>query len=375
MLPRRSLFALLSLCVAGCDWIVPPLPTPPQLSNDSLPPLESISFDLLGHSKIVFERLSTFQTEAGGVIPQGGLYVIDAAARRTYPLLDYRKLYGAGPALSPDGSSVVFTAYSNDYPCCGRQLYAMNVDGTNLRRVGSHSDGETFAPSWWPGGSEVLARVTGKPGTTFYRQAPSPSAAPSLVVQIDSTADSSWSFVGQVSIANGRMLVSASRQSKSPPTIVWQGLPPTTTVWRGVVSMNLDGTGLAPFRAGSDQSPIFAPTWSPDGRRIAFLRGYRDAVDWWSTSVVVANADGSNEQVLTTVGAAGPDAYGYVGSPNAFSLCWLSNGSNIIFSAPLTQGLWHLFVVTTDLSINPRARVHQLTTDLGAQDTSVSCSG
>ena len=355
---------------------MPPLPAPTRVSSDSLPPLESISFDLLGHSKIVFERLSTFQTQAGGFVPQGGIYIIDAAARRSYPLLDYRKLYGAGPALSPDGASVVFTAYANDYPCCGRQLYAVNVDGTNLRRIGAHSDGETFSPSWWPGGSEVLARVTGKPGTTFYRQAPTPSDAPSLVVHIDSTADSSWSFRGQVSIANGRMLVSASRRSEVPPTIAWQGLPPTTVVWQGFVSMSLDGTGFAPFRAApNDQSPIFAPTWSPDGRRIAFLRGYLDDIGEWSTSVVVMNADGSNEQVLTTVGAAGPDADGYVGSPNAFSLCWLSGGSSILFSAPVTQGLWHLFVVSTNLSINPRARVQQLTTDLGAQDTSVSCSG
>lgn len=374
MLLRRSLVVFLVLCAAACDLIVPPLPTPPQVSTDSLPPLESISYDLLGHSKIVFERLSTYQTQAGGVVPEGGLYVIDAATRRSYPLLDYRRLYGAGPALSPAGSSVAFTAYSNDYPCCGRQLYAMNIDGSDLRRIGSHSDGETFAPSWWPGGSEVLARVTGKPGTSFYRQALTPSTAPSLVVQIDSTADSSWSFVGQVSIANGRMLVGAYRRAVSSSSLEWLGSPPSI-VWQGFVSMNLDGTGLAPFRDASDQSPIFAPTWSPDGRRIAFLRGYRDAYDEWSTSVVVMNADGSNEQVLTTVGAAGPDADGYVGSPNAFSLCWLTGGSNILFSAPLTQGLWHLFVVSTNLSTDPRARVHQLTTDLGAQDTSVSCVG
>ena len=370
---RRSFFPVLLLCVAGCDLIVPPKPAPP-LSSDSLPPLEPISFDLLGHSTIVFERLSTFQTQAGGFIPQGGIYVIDAAAGRSYPLLDYRKLYGAGPALSPDGRSVVFTAYANDYPCCGRQLYAVNIDGTSLLRIGSHSDGETFSPSWWPGGGEVLARVTGKPGTNFYRQAPTPSGAPSLVVHIDSTADSSWTFQGQVSIANRRMLVSAFRRGGPESTIEWDGSP-TTNAWQGFVSMNLDGTGLAPFRATSAASPIFAPTWSPDGRRIAFLRGYHDEMDEWSTSVVVVNADGSNEQVLGTVGAAGPDAYGYVGSPNAFSLCWLSGGSSILFSAPLTQGLWHLFVVPTNISANSLNNVRQLTTDLGAQDTSVSCSG
>src|SRR5690348_8377321 len=258
MVLRRSLFALVLASVAGCDLIVQPQPRTQQaVSSDSLPPLEPISFDLLGHSTLVFERLSTYQFQAGGIEPLGGIYVIDAAARRTYPLIDYRKLDGAGPALSPDGKSVVFTAYADDYPCCGRQLYVVNIDGTNLRRIGSHSDGATLSPSWWPGGSEVLARVAGKSATSFYRQAPTPSAPPSLVARVESGTDSSWNFRGQISIANGRMLVSASSGSNSTLGIYWNGF----------ASMNEDGTGLTRFFADPDLESIFAPTWSPDGGR------------------------------------------------------------------------------------------------------------
>ena len=359
MLIRRSLLALVVASAFGCDLIESPRP-PLQQSSDGLPPLEPISFDLLGHSKIVFERLSTFQFQAGGLEPLGGIYVIDAAAKRTYPLIDYRKLDGAGPALSPDGKSVVFTAYADDYPCCGRQLYLVNIDGTNLRRIGSHSDGKTFSPSWWPGGNEVIARVTDKTGTSFFRQAPTPTASPSLVAHIESNTDSVWNFGGQISIANGRMLMSASSQSKSILGLSWNGF----------ASMNVDGTSLARFFADPSFDWIFAPTWSPDGRRIAFLGGFFDVFGQWTTQVEVMNADGSGEQLLTAVPSTGGDAEGYVGSPNAFSLCWLSTGS-IVFSAPVEQGLWHLYVVST----NPPVKVHLLTRDIGAQDTSVSCAG
>lgn len=359
MLIRRSLLSLVLASAFGCDLIESPRP-PAQQSGDGLPPLEPISFDLLGHSKIVFERLSTYQFQAGGVEPLGGIYVIDAAAKRTYPLIDYRKLDGAAPAISPDGKSVVFTAYADDFPCCGRQLYIVDVDGTNLRRVGSHADGESFSPSWWPGGNEVIARVTDQTGTSFYRQAPTPTASPSLVARIESNSDSAWNFGGQISIANGRMLIGASSQSESTLGLSWTGF----------ASMNVDGTSLARFFADPSFDWIFAPTWSPDGRRIGFLGGFFDVFGQWTTQVEVMNADGSGEQLLTAVPSIGGDAEGYVGSPNAFSLCWLSTGS-IVFSAPVEQGLWHLYVVST----NPPVKVHLLTRDVGAQDTSVSCAG
>jgi hypothetical protein len=361
MVLRRSLFALGLACVVGCDLILSPSPRTQQTqSSVGLPPLEPIAFDLLGQSKIVFERLSTYQFQAGGIEPLGGIYVIDAGARRSYPLIDYRKLDGAGPALSPDGKSVVFTAYADDFPCCGRQLYVVNVDGTNLRRIGSHSDGETFSPSWSPGTNEVLARVIDKRGTAFYRQAPTLSASPSLIVRIESGTDSTWEFVGQMSIANGRMLVGAASVSASVLGLTWNGL----------ATMNEDGTGLARFFADPTLQAIFAPTWSPDGRRIAFLGGFFDVFGQWSTTVEVMNADGSDEQQITGVPSIGGDAEGYVGSPNAFSLCWLSTGS-IVFSAPVEAGLWHLYVVST----KPPFKVHRLTSDFGAQDTSVSCAG
>jgi hypothetical protein len=359
MLIRRSLLALVLASAFGCDLIESPRP-PVQQSGDGLPPLESISFDLLGHSKIVFERLSTYQFQAGGIEPLGGIYVIDAAAKRTYPLIDYRKLDGAAPAISPDGKSVVFTAYSDDFPCCGRQLYVVDVDGANLRRVGAHADGESFSPSWWPGGSEVAARVTDKGGTSFYRQALTSTASPSLIARIESSADSSWTFGGQISIANGRILMSASSISESSLGLTWNGF----------ASMNEDGSGLARFYADPSFAWIFAPTWSPDGRRIAFLGGFFDVFGQWTTQVEVMNADGSDVQLLTAVPSIGGDAEGYVGSPNAFSLCWLSNG-NIVFSAPVEAGLWHLYVVST----NPPFKVRALTRDFGAQDTSVSCAG
>lgn len=362
MILRRLLLGCLLAFVAACDAVLPsPRQPQPTTSSDSLPPLEPISFDLLGHSKIVFERLSTIQREAGGLEAPGGIYVIDAAARRSYPLVDYRRVDGAEPALSPDGKTVAFTAYANDFTCCGRQLYVVNINGTSLHRIGAHSDGETFSPTWWPDGSRLLTRVINGSTTSFYIQAPTATASPSLIARIEASGDSAWSFGGQASVANGRMLLHASVLAQSPPAVDWSGF----------ITMRDDGTALTRFYdAPSLESPIFAPTWSPDGRRIAFLAGYLNAFDKWTTIVEIMNADGSDVQQLASVPSVGTDADTYVGSVNAFSLCWLSTGSSIVFSAPVQQGLWHLFIISATTPGKP----YMLTSDLGAQDTSVSCA-
>ena len=56
--------------------------------------------------------------------------------------------------------------------------------------------------------------------------------------------------------------------------------------------MNSDGSGLS--RLTHDGGIEVAPTWSPDGRHIAYERGGRGRWDIW-----VMNADGTNQQNLT----------------------------------------------------------------------------
>ena len=64
---------------------------------------------------------------------------------------------------------------------------------------------------------------------------------------------------------------------------------------RGLVSVKATGSGVRQL-AGPD---AFFPSWSPNGRKIVFVRQVKDSVEG---RVVVMNADGSNERRLTPLG-------------------------------------------------------------------------
>ncbi|HEX8026317.1 MAG TPA: hypothetical protein VF484_08935 [Candidatus Limnocylindrales bacterium] len=82
--------------------------------------------------------------------------------------------------------------------------------------------------------------------------------------------------------------------------------------------MNADGSGLHALTQGPDDT---APAFSPDGARIAFLRGHPTASPAWPT-IVVANADGSNQRD-TGVKAAG----------GGTRISWSPDSQRIVYSA------------------------------------------
>ena len=77
--------------------------------------------------------------------------------------------------------------------------------------------------------------------------------------------------------------------------------------------MNEDGTGLLrlTYHAGPDQTPV----WSPDGKKISFIRPGASA-----TEVFVMNADGSGIKQLT-----------YLGKPNVGAMTWSPDSKRIAF--------------------------------------------
>lgn len=156
-----------------------------------------------------------------------------------------------------------------------KELYLMNVDGSNVRQVTRNKTINEF-PSWGPDGDTLLY--------TSYREARMPG------------------------------LYVLSRSGRSPGR-VFKNLRPGSSIYRGVIDpsgqkvavvasvdgatkiFTLDRNGANPRQLTTGKSLEVSPSWSPDGSRIAFVSDRTGG-----PQIYVMNADGSNQRRVTFQG-------------------------------------------------------------------------
>jgi len=256
---------------------------------------------------------------SGGSAPSGSLSAPTSTATRSAPT-------GEPSTLSPLSGRIVFDNH--------RDVWTINADGTDLTRL-THSPAFEFDPSWSPEGTQIAYRSDRGNRSEIW------------VMNADGT--------GQRRLTAG--LSPAWAPHGSSIAYASPGHDPNPPL-SGISIMNADGSGQqrVPNTDGGEY-----PSWSPDGKRIAFnsnLSG--DHV------MYIVNVDGSGLVDLSSVGEGWqvdwspdgasilftshrdhPDNYTdvYVMRPDgsgvrrltdasAYTPAWSPDGSHIVFCAP-----------------------------------------
>jgi eukaryotic-like serine/threonine-protein kinase len=206
----------------------------------------------------------------------------------------------SSPSLSPDGESFAYASNARG----SWDIYVQRVGGRNPILVAGDSTLDERGPAYSPDGRQIAYSLGG--GGIFVMGATGES--PRRLTTFGS--DPAWS-------PDGRRLVFGAEEVINP-----YGVNSVGQIWIADV-----GGGAPIFLLGEPRNPVYQPSWSPSGRRIAFWvvrGGQRD--------IATVAATGGEQVLVTDDGAVD------------WAPTWSPDGRHLYFASDRggTMGLWRI---------------------------------
>lgn len=163
----------------------------------------------------------------------------------------------SGPAWSPDGSKIAFSAVAageGNRP----DIFIMDSDGSNVVNITNSQDTSDQNPSWSPDGNELV----------FSSFKPNPSGGNLFSIAIINTDGTGRTTI----IEDEGFLATSPKWSPDGSKIAFERFEQFTQNPRQIHLLNPDGSDFRNITAegGNPNLGTFSATWSPDGSKIAF---------------------------------------------------------------------------------------------------------
>jgi PKD repeat protein len=237
----------------------------------------------LPDSEILMGSLPSWSPDSAHIVfARGDIYV------SPYPHINYdtnitNTLNNGAPAWSPDGTRIAFVTTRDG----SAEIYLMNPDGTDVRRLTSNIAQGVDGPVWSPDSRRIAFTcildnsnydicAINRDGTEFTR------------LTTDPTSDShpTWS-------SDGAYIAFATMRFDSNESVI--------------AIMSADGSGMSqPLAFG------WSPAWAPDGTRIAYSSYHRE-FGYLAYGIFSIKADGTDVMLLrgSCGDFCGPPSGGY----------------------------------------------------------------
>jgi TolB protein len=198
--------------------------------------------------------------------------LVSAQAPATRPSLAYQLTHvdTGEPFFSPDGKQVVFESLvAGKY-----QLFVMNADGSKVRQI-THDNTNHDTPSWSPDGRRFAFASDRNGHSVIYMMNVDGSGEERLTDEAKDNIHPTWS-------ADSGNVLYCSDDDMHPPKKNASDIYSVDVQTKKVTTVISGGTNTY-------------PSYSPDGRKIAFRRMIGDM----NSEVFVANSDGSDQKNLS----------------------------------------------------------------------------